>query len=326
VDPLAADGDASAPVDRIVLAFAPTFMEGTAFGLNLDCRPACNVSTCLPHPNRGIQCTDPSGVTREDAVSDMIAYVQKNILVVDGGDFDPAAHIAAKELDFLIEITRYDGHDDDQDVGVAFYVSNGIDPTIDGGTALGWALDPRHVARAADGGAAPLYVARRAYVSGGRLVALFDHLAVPVAFGTGLGVVVTSEATIDAPLSRSGDGGIAIGGGSLAARVTTGALLTTIGKTFDPLYNVLHCAPIEPNYFILREHVCQFADLAHSSKNDDSTPLSLCDALSYAARFDAIPAVLGHESAASDASADAPTCFGDANWSDDCDPFDAAPP
>jgi hypothetical protein len=193
-------------------------------------------------------------------------------------------------------VTKYNGGQNDTDVSVAIFVSDGT-PIPDGGT-IGpmplwngndvWTLDTTSVVTG--GGtmtAIPRFFDPNAYVANGTLVASIDF---PLTLGGGSGAgLVTINLTggfVTATI-QPGLGSYELNDGQLVGRWATGELLSAISVL--SLGGAYLC-PDTATFSYVKGLVCAAADVTASPSADASSP---CSALSLAAGFTAAPAIEG---------------------------------
>jgi hypothetical protein len=196
----------------------------------------------------------------------------------------------------VVRVTKYNGGQNDTDVSVAIFVSDGT-PVPDGGT-IGpmpmwngndvWTLDTTSVVTG--GGtmtAIPRFFDPNAYVANGTLVASIDF---PLTLGGGSGAgLVTINLTggfVTATI-QPGLGSYELNDGQLVGRWATGELLSAISVL--SLGGAYLC-PDTATFSYVKGLVCAAADVTASPSADASSP---CSALSLAAGFTAAPAIEG---------------------------------
>ena len=303
------------------------------FGYDLD-----NTCTC-PGPPSCLQPPQPMGAPVSASCDDSQGRDNTDILLFR--DLPAAASTGTNQIDqgltagqygLVLVISGYNGQENDSEVIVDFYVSNGLARDADGGiptpkfdgTDL-WTRDPNSLQGGQPNGQ-PMYTDRTAYVSGTVVVAHMPQL--PIAFGDRsylggatmqlVGAVIVGQLEAQ-PIGDSGSGtvGFALIKGTIAGRWPTSQILSTLATI--PTEGGFLCGSDTPNalsYGIIKEVVCAAADIATVSTEDNSTPLAPCDAISVGMQFTAVPAQLGP------VMAGAPVLAGcqDAGvpWSDHC--------
>jgi hypothetical protein len=205
----------------------------------------------------------------------------------------------------LLVVNNYNGLANDSNVTVDFYVSNGLEPGIDGGPQTPlfngsdrWTRDHNSVA----GDQGPVYTDDAAYVSDYFVVSQMPK-AIPIAFGDrsflGGATMILNGALIVGQLVQVsvGDAGLfgyAMNGGTIAGRWSTRDLLATLATIPDSQNDAggFLCGS-SISYQIIKTVVCQTADISESSSNDNKPVLAPCDAISVGLQFTAVPAQLG---------------------------------
>ncbi len=241
--------------------------------------------------------------------------------------------LMAGQYGLLVVINGYNGQQNDSNVTVDFYVSNGLERDADGGIPTPqlngndlWTIDPNSVSGA---GATPLYSDDTAYVTQGTLVSRGMPRAIPIAFGDrsflGGATMLLSGAVIVGQIqsySVSGDGGTvfayALTGGTIAGRWATTDLLSTLATIPDSAHDGgFVCGNDSFTYNVIKTVVCQSADISQTPSNDNSSPqLAPCDAISVGLQFAAVPAKLGQVFGVAPAPAGCGT--GDVPFRDKC--------
>jgi hypothetical protein len=196
----------------------------------------------------------------------------------------------------VVRVTKYNGGQNDTNVSVAIFVSDGT-PVPDGGSTNTtpnwngsdvWTLDSTSVVTG--GGmttAIPRFYDPNAYVAAGTLVASVDF---PLTLGGGSGAgLVTINLTggfVTATI-EPGLGSYQLNDGQLVGRWATGELLAAISVL--SLGGGYLC-PDTSAFAYVKGLVCNAADVTASPTADASSP---CSALSLAAGFTAAPAIEG---------------------------------
>ena len=241
--------------------------EAPPLGVDLDCDHDCKASCVPPRPDVCVRAGLDNSLRRA-----LLRLKGK----IPNPDIETRPHVQGGEASLVLKITGYNGQQDDADVGVEVLVSDGLmERAPDGGARLPiwdgsrqeWGLDDRF----------PSFVATRAYVTSGELIARFDALAIPLAYGSGFAVFDLAETAVRARL-RVGEELT----GEIVGRLPTAPLLTTIARRHN-------CNLYEDSE--LRQQFCAVADMALRASQDRTG--AACDALSFAALFVAAPAAIG---------------------------------
>ncbi len=283
------------------------------FGYDLD-----NVCTCPGPPSCAQQeggaesCDDEAG--RDDTAVKLFqalgATTPAGTLQIDQG-------LSSGQYGLLLSISGYNLQADDDQVGVSFYISNGLNRAADGGIPTPqlngsdlWTIDPGSLQNgttqevlqitscAGNPKCQPLFTADRAYVSQGSVVA---HMAsIPISFGLrsylGGATMNLSDAIIVGKLEQVNltDGlSYRLTGGTIAGRWPTSKLLSTLSTIADPVVDGGFLCTGSYTYAVIRTVVCGAADISQTPLNDNNTPLAPCDAVSVGMQFTAVPAQLG---------------------------------
>jgi len=208
----------------------------------------------------------------------------------------------------LFRLSRYNGEDNDRDVGVAVYPSNGTEGVQNGslpvpkfdGTDV-WTVDPLGVLNGSSltdagtcdtipGGCRPIYVAENGFVRDGVLYARID---LPISVTGSIGTLTIDlvgggiQARIDRsqPVRRLKDL-------QLTGRWPIDRVLKTVGGLRDPFQPVAMCTGGgTAGYGIIKQILCENLDVT-SDKAKDGTSAP-CDAISTAISASAVEAKLG---------------------------------
>jgi len=228
---------------------------------------------------------------------------------------DPNAGFRDGTAGILIELSGYNGLDDDGDVRVAAIFAIGVDDGTGkpGGTPKWDGTDtwiPERNSFVNDD--LPTYVADSAFVSGGLLVARFRKTPIPLGGTTRVSaeeIIFTARVVRDGspPLPRRLDYG------RIAARVAIDSAFAYLGGRLSN--GVPFCEP--PNRQPITLAVCGIADLSKTPGMVD--PTKPCDAFSYASGFYA--EIAQRSARRSDQTIDASLpshCPADASWPPSC--------
>jgi hypothetical protein len=274
-------------------------------GVDLDVTCTCpGPPSCLNPLDAAVSCDGPGGRDRGSvtmltqiatfADSFRASFIQRDI--------------AKGNYTLLFSLTRYNGEDNDRDVGLAVYPSNGNEGVQTGSNPLPkfdgtdvWTVDPLGVlngnsltdAGACDtipGGCRPIYVAENGFVRDGVLYARID---LPISVTGSIGTLTIDlvggglQARIDRsqPVRRLKDL-------QLTGRWPIDRVLKTIGGLRDPFQPQAMCTDGgTPGYFIIKRILCENLDVT-SDKAKDGTNAT-CDAVSTALSASAVEAKLG---------------------------------
>lgn len=197
---------------------------------------------------------------------------------------DPNDQLAHGSGGILIDITNYNGLDDDADLNVAFIFGLGaIDDAGVVGATPRWDGTDTWIAERGSflSDDQPAYVAREAYVSGGVLVARFQKT--PFSYGGSSTRLEAEELVVTGRIVRPAPGAepTAFDQGRLEARIS---MDTTFGYAGGRLANgVALCTPDSGVRQGLLVTICSAADLLRTPEAVD--PNQPCDAISYAVGF-----------------------------------------
>ncbi len=101
----------------------------------------------------------------------------------------------------------------------------------------------------------------------------------------GTGVVVTGQ------LVEAADGGFSLQNATAGARVATDGPEGLLGALND--FGLCPDNPNDLRYQTVKSSVCPDRDIASLAKNDNTSPPSSCNAVSFAVGFNSTPAILG---------------------------------
>jgi hypothetical protein len=197
--------------------------------------------------------------------------------------------IHAGEFGFIINLSSYNGLQDDPVVDVTFLAASRVVELPDGGGPSWGGSDPWNINDISflDAGV-PRAEDNAAYVAGGKLVARLSNAGLLfVMNGRPLRVDVT-DAVLTARISI-GDGGVPmLDEGQFAGRIPQESLIAAI-STLPLLEEPMVCS--SPTAFeSVRTEVCKRADILRKS---GGAKAARCDALSFVLAFDAVQAKVG---------------------------------
>jgi len=269
----------------------------------------------------------PNVIQDQDGVDNAVGRLLREVEQQKFGQFGPsslARRLAQGRYGFAIRVEGWNGQPDDDDLRVSVYplIGYGGHPeggATDGGFVWGsrdgvgkfipererggppdldagdlWMPNSRYVNDVLDGGTPPSRLrSSAAWMKGGRLVARFDHLDLPVRFDDKDPHIV-EFALSGAWLSARLDTGGGLVDGRLGGRVNLGTLvrgLSELRVEGEPDAGIQYGCTEEGAYRILRETACVSRDIRES--HCDEGPALPCDALSIGARFEtyAVPAL-----------------------------------
>jgi hypothetical protein len=218
---------------------------------------------------------------------------------------------------FVLELSNYNGGQNDKQVTLALASSTGFRPPADAGPDAAplydgtdtWdlynkSLDPGAVTgdggtcgAISRGGCLAKSLTKDAYVTGGVLVAKFDGL-LPWPFGGFAGTELDiRRGYLVANVVGSSEGVLRLENAVLAGRVTEKDLLDGWGRAIDPLKGVVEggtrrlrvCeSPLWP---LVRDSLCAYFDVhADQAKDNTGEP---CSAMSFALQFETAPIRFG---------------------------------
>jgi hypothetical protein len=288
-------------------------------GLDLDNTCSCGVADAAP------SCEAPAGsqsqCDKDDQGRDNVAGGLLQIALAQLRDLGPEGiyqNIHKGFYTVLFSVTAWNGTPNDDQVGVAVFMSPGVDnpkdenvnlipPNFDGNDH--WKLDEgsiqdgqNHLGQTCEFPTLcqPTALDAYAYVSNGKLVAHFE--SVPFGFGTGPSRVAIPFNSAVLVASLTGTEPNFRLEGELAGRWPAEAIIKGIANAavVDHQTDAATAICTQPaGYTIFRTEICKAADLA--GKQADDKHGKPCTALSQAMRFTAGPAKLGPVTASSEA-------------------------
>jgi hypothetical protein len=224
--------------------------------------------------------------------------------------------VAAGRTGLLFVLHGYNGKANDISSELSIFVSDGTPPGADGGGHTPARFDGKDVwtvnpSSALGGmGPDPVYKDRNAYVAGGVLVA---HVNFPLTVsGTVNLTLPLQDARIVARLIND-ESGARLSDGIIAARLTTGAILTALSVVEDPFVKGGHLCGDSVVYQQIKPTICDSVDLAVRPADDRTG--APCGALSIGVGFTAVQAKVGDLAPTVDGGA--PCGWG---YKDDCPP------
>lgn len=287
------------------------------FGFDLD-----GVNTC--HCGGAPSCVQPAGtkeICDDDAGRDHIALQLFRALGPSARMGSEQANLAMQSGQFgiLLKMEGYNGGQNDQQVTVSLYVSNGIVGVQDGGVVTPghdgvdrWTVDPSYLKKTQNmtpvpagtdcsttQDCQPAYADPNAYVSGGKLVANMGQ--VPLTFGYRANIggalmvldsVIISGTIREVSIAGGTNIGFRIDDGSISGRWQTGQLLANMATIPDPFVDGSFFCGTDPLYPAVKNIICSLQDIDHD-RSGDNTGNAPCDALSMGFAFTAEPVHLG---------------------------------
>jgi hypothetical protein len=293
--PSAPDLSTSSPSDSVELLVALSKLDlgggdaGT-YGFNLDRACTCpEPDTCQrPLDKNGKKsppaCDDPGGIDNAGR-----ALFGAFSTFINQNTFNTALTKGLSGL--FLRIQNYNGLADDATVTVSVYASLGYvgypdaGPTFDGTDV--WYVDQ---ASTENGNLdTPHYKANEAYVRDHTLIA---SLKFPIVLGGGNTQSVNVELESGKIVAQLDSNGSVITGvhGQLAGRWQVSKLLTSLQEAPDPFDNTKTLCGTDPTFVALKPQICNAVDIAADPTNDST---GICDAISIALGFEAVPAVFG---------------------------------
>lgn len=265
----------------------PTLPNTTGYDLDKTC--TCpGPRSCKPSRGGGV-CDFPNGVDNSAGV-----FFLSMVTVLGSGNSE-TARIRRGLSGLLFRVRNYNDQPDDDEVELSIFDTLGLEGVRDAGTGVDASIAPKLDgtdrwtvdARSLLGGTPylPIVVDTRAYVRGGVVVGSINH-AIRVGFYTLplVGAIVTGK------LVKTGET-YAVSEGVLSGRFNARDLLTALETVPNPLVSSGYLCGEDPLYRNTRDIVCANLDLPTDQALDGrDTP---CDAVSIAARFSTVPAVLG---------------------------------
>jgi hypothetical protein len=183
----------------------------------------------------------------------------------------------------LIQVTDYNGEDDDLGVNVAIYPSTGLGsaPQWDGTDA--WPVEPSSVGPGGLGD--PVYTSLGAYVSGGVLVAGLPTVSILFSGGSTFGVTLVGG-VLTGKLVK-GPHGWGLTNGIVAGRWTTQAVFQALSAL--RVNGAPFCTDSQV-FALAQEAICSGADILANASDPPTLP---CDSISLGFGFTADPAQIG---------------------------------
>lgn len=267
---------------------ASAFDPNHPLGFDLD-----GVCTCFD--DAGGSCTGARQICDTAGGRDESANVVLAALAVDPSLSQAGLQTAlsAGQFGMLLHIHGYNGLANDQSVIVEYFPSGGtLGVPPDAGGAQ-WTVTSASVFNGMPGAWVSNYLDDAAYVNGHVLVshlAGFPLLVVPNLGNNNPVTFDLADVVLTAPLVQVGTGWT-IQGGQVGARWATSAALYGL-HTIQDLSGQSLCGT-NATYLTLVSHICDGADIAASSAQDDAG--LGCGALSVGLGFGAVPAAMGGE-------------------------------
>lgn len=212
--------------------------------------------------------------------------------------------IESGEVSLLMQVDDYNEQADDDRVGFKLYtpgpfsLANPGEPRFDGQDEWPVAVDSF-----VDGNSnEPKFVASRAYVANGTLVANFRTVDLRLRIGIAESQIVDlilrfTDPFFTAKIEKVGDDVWWLRHGQIAARWQTAELLKQVKFFPNPFYdatsfeptNTLNMCTSTPTYRVVREAICGSTDILSGAVS----PNALCDSISVGIGFEAVQARLG---------------------------------
>ncbi len=270
-------------------------------GYDLDLACTCpEPDTCVLPPDAGATKCDADGGT-DNALGRMFSYLGSIFSSEFGPDF-ATRRVRKGSYGALMSLGGWNHEPNDPKVIVAFFLSHGLEGSVDGGKAIPqldgndvWTVDPASVQNGeanlgADCSQAveqcfPLYVSREAYVVDGTLVA---RMNIPFALSTSAGRITIDleDVVLTGKLTPSGTG-FRIDG-EFVGRWPVNRVLKALAQV--PVNDQPLCE--QAAFFeVARQEVCSAVDIASSPSSDHAG--KPCDALSAAIRYSGGSAKVG---------------------------------
>jgi hypothetical protein len=275
-------------------------------GLDLDLTCTCpGPPSCINPLDAGtVSCDGPGGrdkgsVTMLTQIASLADNFRASFIRSD---------IAKGNYTLLFRLERYNGEDNDRDVGLAVFPSNGTEgvqegkarvPKFDGSDV--WTVDPLAVLGGSSlidagtcdtvpGGCRPIYVAENAFVRDGWLYARID-LPISVTGAIGTLTIDLVGGGIQARIDRSGPVR-RLTDLQITGRWPIDRMLKTVAGLRDPFQPLPMCTNGGTGgYLIIKQLLCETLDVT-SDKAKDRTNAT-CDAISTAIAASAVEAQLG---------------------------------
>lgn len=314
-DPSGSDVTFIAAVKSIGLSLDPP-APVTGYDLDGVCTCPTDPESCVLPAGSKSHCDDPGG--RDVSLNRNVA----SFLLKTPG-FSPEdlnTGLANGKFGILAEVRGYNGGANDKQVEVSMFLSSGTSsgiPTVDAGPpgwdgGDKWDLDPTSLAGSTDAGPpVSQYVDTTAYVRDGVLVASrLNGMKLTLGAGTATVTLEMTQGGMTAKVVKRG-GGYALEGGVIFGRMPTASMLKAVG----PLPTPGGTAPLCTNaifFSVVKQAVCGAADVSSNPARDLDRGAA-CDAVSFALRFEAEPALLGGRRPGPRLDAGCPP-----GWSADC--------
>jgi hypothetical protein len=200
----------------------------------------------------------------------------------------------------MLRVRDYSGEEDDDQVTVALYVGVGLAPRADGGSAPvwdgndHWLVHPDMLVPPGDGGTPdvdqPRFVDVHAYVSSGVLVAHWPYAlwmsSLPLAPRT---LNPVHDVVLSASLVRVGGQRWELHDGVDAVRLVVNEDLPFFARTQTSMTSIEPICQHQDIYETQKQAFCSFVDIAVAPDQ----PNKACNAISGAATFTALPALIG---------------------------------
>ncbi len=245
------------------------------------------------------QCDRKGGA--DNAAATLIALYQKGPALDPQDDPNPALREGRGGI--LLDVSAYNGKDDDNTVGVALLFAAGV-RDVDGGLGAVPRWDGTDVwvaeQRSFTDSEVLRYVAREAYVTGGLLVARFENT--PFNFGGSGSRLNAREFVVTTRIVRTESGEpVRLDKGRIGVRIAIETILDYAGGRLSAGRSL--CDP-SGNRAVLVATACGIADLSTNLTAPDAN--APCDAISYAVGFYGIAAARESKPAAFDYDGGAP--------------------
>jgi hypothetical protein len=280
--------------EKLDLVFAATkvnltpTVNGVARGYDLDGVWTCpDPPSCTNPSQTGSNCDADGGV--DQAGSDLVG----SGLALAGVGTEDA--IAKGNHGFLIKLQLYNGGQNDPQVAVALFSSQGTTPDANGDSTKPqhdgndvWTIDPASVSGGLS--ASPPYAPNtfdaKAYVTDGTLVARAD-----IRLDLGDFVIKVVGGAVTAKIVRNGNT-FALTDGRLVGRWPTKDLLSSLDTLRAPGSSTEGVCGTNVFYQTLKKQICGAADLS-SNPSLDNKAGTTCDAVGMAVLFEAEAAQMG---------------------------------
>jgi hypothetical protein len=282
-----APGDGSTLGDIVLAAHSLILNQTEVVGRDIDNSCTCpEASTCTPPGSPDLVCDGSNG--RDANVNKVMAtLVQLNSAFSESALSD---ELAKGRAGLVVRIRGYNGTANDDAVSVELFGrswTNGVLPQHNGNDT--WL--PYEDSLAFD---LSVEWDQNAFVRDSMLVAKFPIFT--LAFRPNVGqndnpfIVKLEEAVLSGTLEQ-GSSGFTLKNGNMAARWPTASFLDAFSVIQYP-FSLWMCGD-NPAYTMVKGNICKYADVMSSAASDNTN--AACDALSWAAGFDAEPAKLGAE-------------------------------